>query len=236
MEENLPFLDALFKAIYANKATFALFATCFAVMFTATALWGDVPTGLTQIGWNYQFLVASPYMVANDGPQAALGFIDALFLHRHWLHFTVCITGLFLFGVSLEQQIGWKKLLFLFIAGGALGEVGASIISLTPWGDEPFEKFKQIGSSPAVYAFLGAYIVALYRQVIKLRVDPVVITAGLLIGDLSSKIYEKAWFVFAAPSTAAHPQAFYSHFFGLVFGVLLGLWFVPRAVKAGALV
>jgi len=89
---------------------------------------------------------------AKPGPDgAALGLVISLFIHASWLHLLGNLAYLWVFGIKVEQRLGWFGMTLVFLLGGALANV---IVALRlPQLDTPI-----IGASGAVSAVLGAYL------------------------------------------------------------------------------
>ena len=81
----------------------------------------------------------------------ALNVVTALFLHDSWLHLLGNLVFLWVFGVKVEQRLGFFGTAAVFLAGGTLANV---LVALQlPGLPTPI-----IGASGAVSAVVGAYL------------------------------------------------------------------------------
>jgi hypothetical protein len=109
-----------------------------AVIFAAQTL---VP-GFTQLFWfNPSSVLTQPW-----------GFLTAIFLHGSLLHLFFNGFALLMFGPFLEQKIGSRKFLELFLISGVLGSVFYYLFILA--GITP--PLPALGASGAIYGILGA--------------------------------------------------------------------------------
>lgn len=128
-------------------ATTALVALCMAAFVWLSlidpvqrllwvARWGTVPAHLFDGPW---------YM------PHVLPLLTSLFIHLSWLHILGNLLFLIIFSVPAERAMGSRRLLFLFLFGGALANfAGAMTLSGT------FAPI--VGCSGAVSAVVGAYL------------------------------------------------------------------------------
>ena len=78
--------------------------------------------------------------------------LTSLFVYAGWLHLTVTMLYLWVFGVVVEQQLGRWRFLFLFLGGGfvsIIALVAVDAASVTP----------VLGAGGATAAVLGAFLV-----------------------------------------------------------------------------
>jgi membrane associated rhomboid family serine protease len=93
------------------------------------------------LGWN-------PQAVQDT---AAISLVTALFIHASWLHLLGNLAYLWVFGIKVEQRLGWFGIILVFLLGGALANL---IVALRlPQLETPI-----IGASGAVSAVVGAYL------------------------------------------------------------------------------
>lgn len=83
--------------------------------------------------------------------------VTHLFVHGGWLHIGVNLGMLMAFGAGLEKEIGAKKCLILFFAGGLAG-------ALSHFALAPHSPYPLIGASGAISALFGAVVMMMYRQ------------------------------------------------------------------------
>ena len=82
---------------------------------------------------------------------AAFNLVISLFIHASWLHLLGNMAYLWVFGIKVEQRLGWFGMTLVFLLGGALANL---IVALRlPQLDTPI-----IGASGAVSAVVGAYL------------------------------------------------------------------------------
>jgi membrane associated rhomboid family serine protease len=156
---------------------------------------------------------------------ASLTLFSALFIHASWLHLVGNLAYLWVFGMAVEQRLGWLSLLLIFLVGGALANLMVAI--RVPQLETPV-----IGASGAVSAVVGAYLglfpsrriglflpLGLYLQFAR-------VPAILVIGS---------WFTLQLVYTVIGPingtVAWWTHLAGFVLGLCITL-----IVKALALV
>ncbi len=109
--------------------------------------WGSIPHTLFQAldtaGWSIWLLTLSR-------------LVTALFLHADALHLLGNLLFLLIFGLPCERHLGSSSFLFLFLFGGAMGNL-AGALSL------PQVMAPVIGCSGSVSAVMGAYLILLPR-------------------------------------------------------------------------
>ncbi|HET6631780.1 MAG TPA: rhomboid family intramembrane serine protease [Rhodanobacteraceae bacterium] len=99
------------------------------------ARWGTVPARLLEGRWYSELLP----------------LLTSLFIHVNWLHVLGNLLFLVIFSVPAERALGPRRLLFLFLVGGALANLaGALTLGHT---STPI-----VGCSGAVSAVVGAYL------------------------------------------------------------------------------
>ncbi|AXA84858.1 rhomboid family intramembrane serine protease [Lysobacter oculi] len=90
-----------------------------------------------------------------EGPDAShparwIRLVSALFLHGDWSHLLGNLVFLMIFGLPAERVLGSLRLLAVFLLGGAIANLAAS---LSIAGDQVI-----IGASGAVSAVIGAWL------------------------------------------------------------------------------
>ncbi|RNF82914.1 rhomboid family intramembrane serine protease [Montanilutibacter psychrotolerans] len=151
----------------------------------------------------------------------ALRLFSALFLHADWAHLLGNLVFLLIFGLPAERAMGSRRVLVLFLLGGAFANLAAVIAIGTP-------DRLVIGASGAVSAMIGAYLalfpgaklgvvvpLGLFLQFVK-------VPAPLLIGVWALL---QLVFTFIGPSFGA--VAWSAHLAGFAFGGAFAL--VARA-------
>jgi len=165
--------------------------------------WGTLPADLTN-GWGHGWR-------AMTFPVARL--VTALFLHADWAHLLGNLVFLLIFGIPAERVIGSRRLLVLFLIGGAVSNLAAALTLGNP--DRVI-----IGASGAVSAVMGAYL-ALFPRAhlgvvipLGLFLEFVRAPASLLIG-----IWAVLQVVFAYAGPAYGEVAWVAHAIGFAFGM-----------------
>lgn len=185
---------------------------------------GDPARQAALVNWGA--LSASPAewrQLWHDGRLASL--VTALFIHANLLH--LLGNGLFLliFGVPAERSIGAWRLLALFLVGGALANLTASLLLGQP--DRII-----VGASGGISALIGAYLVLFPRARLGIVVplglwlEFVRAPAALLIGLWALL---QLVFTFIGPSFGA--VAWWAHLGGFAVGMLMALGFKPGVIR-----
>jgi membrane associated rhomboid family serine protease len=78
----------------------------------------------------------------------------ALFLHANLLHLAMNGAGLWLFGSAVEKTMGRWRMLVVFLAGGALGNLVSAFVA---------HYDVAIGASGGIFAVIGAFAVGVWR-------------------------------------------------------------------------
>jgi membrane associated rhomboid family serine protease len=132
----------------------------------------------------------------------------ALFLHANLLHLAMNGVGLWLFGSAVEKTMGRWRMLVVFLAGGALGNL---VSAWTARYDVA------IGASGGIFAVIGAFAVGVWRlrspMYVALRrrllvVVALMVAADFTIGGLEPQV-----------DNLAHVGGFFA---GIVLAVVLG--------------
>jgi len=78
---------------------------------------------------------------------SALSVVTSLFIHASWLHLLGNLVYLWVFGIKVEQRLGWVGMILLFLLGGALANV---IVALrVPQLDTPIIGWAENRAVPA---------------------------------------------------------------------------------------
>jgi membrane associated rhomboid family serine protease len=132
----------------------------------------------------------------------------ALFLHANLLHLAMNGVGLWLFGSAVEKTMGRWRMLVVFLAGGALGNLGSAFVA---------HYDVAIGASGGIFAVIGAFAVGAWRlrspMYFALRkrllfVLALMVAADFTIGGLEPQV-----------DNLAHVGGFFA---GVVLAVVLG--------------
>jgi membrane associated rhomboid family serine protease len=145
----------------------------------------------------------------------------ALFIHANLLHLIGNGVFLLIFGVPAERRVGAWRLLVLFLLGGALANLVASLL-LGATGRVI------VGASGGISALVGAYLVLFPRARLGIVVplglwlEFVRAPAALLIGLWAAL---QLLFTFVGPAFGA--VAWWAHLTGFALGVAMALLFAP---------
>ncbi|MCX6816035.1 MAG: rhomboid family intramembrane serine protease, partial [Candidatus Aenigmarchaeota archaeon] len=97
----------------------------------------DVDTFYNTYGFSYENLLARPYVL-----------ITSIFLHAGVLHLLSNILVWFFFGAAVEKELGWKKMIIIFLVGAFAGDLFS--LFFYPAG------IVSIGASAGIFALVGA--------------------------------------------------------------------------------
>lgn len=147
----------------------------------------------------------------------AWSLLTALFLHAGWLHLLGNLLYLWVFGIKVEQELGWFGTLGVFLAGGALANL---IVALRlPGLDTPI-----IGASGAISAVIGAYLGLFPRRHIGLFLP---LGLYLQFARVPALFVIGSWFTLQLLYTAFGPMnaavAWWTHLAGFALGISFAL-------------
>jgi membrane associated rhomboid family serine protease len=174
---------------------------------------GMQPSGLSQ-------LLAQDFGAWWD--MTALTVVTALFVHSSWLHLLGNLAYLWVFGIKVEQALGYVAMLSIYLLGGALANV---IVALRlPQIEAPI-----IGASGAVSAVVGAYLGLFPRRRIGLFLP---LGVYLQFARVPALLVIGSWFTLQLLYTAFGPinaaVAWWTHLAGFALGLSFAL--VTRAL------
>jgi membrane associated rhomboid family serine protease len=200
-------------------------AIALAIVATATYVWlaygVDASTRQAAL-LRWGTLSASPdewRLFWHDG--RLLTLVTALFIHANLLHLVGNGVFLLIFGVPAERRLGAWRLLLLFLLGGALANLVASL--LIGAGGRVI-----VGASGGISALIGAYLVLFPKARLGIVVplglwlEFVRAPAALLIGLWAAL---QLVFTFVGPAFGA--TAWWAHLTGFAAGVVMALLFGP---------
>jgi membrane associated rhomboid family serine protease len=168
-------------------------------------------------------------VIGRVGPQPATwetGF-TAIFLHANILALAVNMIFLGVFGASVEDRVGRLAFLSFYLLGGLVAL--ALQVLVAPGSTTP-----TLGASGAIAAVLGAYVVLYPRARIRTLV---VAIFRFTIVELAAWVVVVAWFALDAilgavglstASRASAGAAYYAHWGGFAFGLLVALALLGR--------
>lgn len=203
--------------------TLVIVAACLLVAGWQTQLTPEQELALSQ-RWG-----AVPSVLFREGPRVAeLGrlvrLVTALFVHADWAHLTGNLAYLLLFGIAVERALGRARFLLLYLACGSLANLAAA------W-QLGQAAAPVIGSSGAVSAVIGAYLVLFPRA----RMG-VLLPLGLFVQFLRVPVFLVigSWvalqLIYTWMGPAIGPVAWWAHVAGFATGMLATL---PAGLGSG---
>ena len=214
---------------YTAPASISLAAVCFFVFLVQQA------AERVEFVYGYSFGQALVPCFGLNGQLLVRGFfwqpLTYMFLHAGWIHLSLNMLTVLLFGSGLEMEIGGRRFWRVFLTGGVLGGLGwlaltavlpylPSAEALTLWMPQSVRTWLGggnaagrtldaalcIGASGGVFGLIGAYA-ALFpnREVyVLLVVIPVRVKARTLAWLLGALTVAEAVFVQSQMAYAAH--------------------------------
>jgi uncharacterized protein len=119
--------------------TYYIIAACVAVFLIQTA----VPQA--DQNWIVTTFAITPALVFSQ----PWTLVTAMFLHANFWHIFLNMFTLFIFGPYLENKIGGRRFLLVFLATGILGNIGYCLLEPNPF-------IAGLGASGAIYGVMGA--------------------------------------------------------------------------------
>jgi len=147
----------------------------------------------------------------------ALSIVAALFVHASWLHLLGNLAYLWVFGIKVEQSLGFFAMSLVFLLGGALANI---IVALRlPHLETPI-----IGASGAISAVVGAYLGLFPRRRIGLFLP---LGVYLQFARVPALLVIGSWFTLQLLYTAFGPinaaVAWWTHLAGFALGLSFAL-------------
>ena len=209
--------------------TLAVLLICF-FLIQRVALGVDLVDG-------YSFGALLTQCFGLHAPLLARGFVwqvvTYLFLHGSWLHVTLNLLTVLLFGAGLEMEIGGRRFWTVFLVGGAIGGLGWVMCdAMQPALAAAFPGVAQalglrtqpgvygtcIGASGGVFALIGVYAALFPRRetVVLVLVFPVRMRARTLAVFLGLATIIEAVLLRSQIAYTAHlAGGFAGYFYGL---------------------
>lgn len=146
-------------------------------------------------------------------------FITAIFLHGGFFHLLSNMWFLWVFGDTVESDLGVLRYLGLYFAAGVLGNLAQYLLN-------PNSAIPMLGASGAISGILGAYIVLFPKSMIKTFM---IFIFSVSIVNVPAVIYIFYWFtlqlfagILSLPfSYQSGGVAFWAHVGGFLAGVYL---------------
>lgn len=209
------------RARFFPWATLILAAVCIALAWTQADLDPRSRAQLMQlfgmVPANYSFSGGLSKLLEHG----VLPLFTALFIHADWVHLVGNLAFLLPFGIYAERALGAGRLLFVFLACGALANLCAAVMaqgSLAPI----------IGSSGAVSAIAGSYLALFPRDKLGLMIP-----LGLYVQFVRVPVMALlgSWFVLQLTYTFFGPSfgavAWWAHVAGFILGAISALLMRP---------
>lgn len=170
--------------------------------------WGTLSGSLQQ--WRIDFRDGRP-----------LTLLSALFIHINWVHLLGNVVFLLIFAYPSEKSLGPWRTLTVFLLGGAIANLVASLMLDTPGR-------LIVGASGGVSALIGAYL-ALFPNArlgivvpLGLWLEFIRLPAMMLIG-----IWAMLQWLFTFLGPAFGYVAWWAHVSGFVAGIVIALLMRP---------
>lgn len=180
-------------------------------------------TIVTALGLVPQRFLSDPF-----APEQLVTLVTCCFLHAGWVHLGGNLLFLAVFGPVVEDALGWRRFLVVYLAAGAAGALAH--LWVTPESPVPL-----VGASGAIAGVLGAHLVLEPRGRIT-TVIPVIVFFE--VASIPAAFVIGLWFLTQLASglapvgdTAQH-VAWFAHLGGFMAGAALTLPVVTaRALK-----
>ncbi|TRZ54817.1 rhomboid family intramembrane serine protease [archaeon] len=154
--------------------------------------------------------------------------LTSIFLHASPEHLLLNMFALYFFGRVVEQQIGWKKMLLIFMGTGIAGDAALSAAALLGLSSP---LIPTIGASAAIFGLLG---VAMFLKPMEIVMYPYIVPVPLILVALLYVLYNITAFAAILASGQESEIAYVAHIGGLAAGILAGLKIEGK--KRGALI
>jgi membrane associated rhomboid family serine protease len=150
--------------------------------------------------------------------EQVLPFFSSMFLHGGWLHLLGNMWTLWIFGDNVEDRLGPRKYLVLYLGGG----ITAGLLHVYT---NPHSAIPTLGASGAVAAVMGAYLRFFPHARVETIIPPFFWGPVLV---LPAMVFLGIWFLLqffsGALSLAAGPArmggvAWWAHVGGFLFGI-----------------
>ncbi|HLC50852.1 MAG TPA: rhomboid family intramembrane serine protease [archaeon] len=154
--------------------------------------------------------------------------LTSIFLHAGPEHLILNLIALFFFSKAIEPDIGWKKVLLIFIASGIAGNLfvmGAAATGIMPV-DIP-----TIGASAAIFGIMGA---AMFIKPVEPVLYPYLIPVPLISVAVVYAFLNFVQFFLTATTGLQTDIAYVAHIGGLLIGAYFG--FRQEGIKKGIFV
>lgn len=178
------------------RLTFALAILIIAAFAGVLLFVGDVEAFYDFYGFSGPNLMQRPYVL-----------LTSVFLHAGLEHLLSNLLVLIFFGLAAEKELGSWKMLAVFLAGAAAGD----LLSLLVY---PFDTVS-VGASAGIFALIG---VGMLVRPLDLSLYPLVVPVPLLFLGIAYALYNVYGFFFLAGDNISYA----GHFGGLLVGLAVG--------------
>lgn len=145
-------------------------------------------------------------------------FVSSIFLHGGISHIFWNMFMLYMFGMTLENVLGAKRFIALFLIAGIIGNIGYVAFSMATGSDIP-----AVGASGALYGIFACLVVLMPNmRVYFFFMIPMKIVHALLLFAAFDILF------LGTNDSIAHA----AHIAGLVAGLAFGLYYRGRLIKA----
>lgn len=136
--------------------------------------------------------------------------VTHIFIHSGWLHLIYNMSALLLFGSLLENEMGWRRFVALFLASGIAAGIGGSLFYIS-----------MLGASGAIFGAMGCLAMLRPKMVVWTYGAPMYMIAAAMVWAAFD------FMLFNAADGVAHA----SHLIGMGFGAVIGLELRARMPK-----
>lgn len=142
-------------------------------------------------------------------------FISYMFLHSipYPEHIMLNMFLLFIFGITIERALGWRKYLVLYFVSG----IGSALLYIATTGAM---EVSMIGASGAVFGVMAAYGFMFPKEIIWIYKIPIPVILPIILLAVGEVIL---WVINLQPEIAN-----IGHFGGIVTGMVLMSWWKRR--------
>jgi membrane associated rhomboid family serine protease len=156
--------------------------------------------------------------------------ITSLFLHAGFLHITLNLLYLWIFGSVLEDRLGWPRYLATYIVCGVLSNLvqAIAVVSFVPQN----AGIPIVGASGAIAGLLGLFLIRFYYVRVKVASAAMLFLQGVFRASISRLNAAGAMLIWimiqlayglATTSSPVSMTAYWSHVSGFSIGLALGL-------------
>ncbi|XRO76074.1 rhomboid family intramembrane serine protease [Methanocaldococcus sp. 28A] len=146
--------------------------------------------------------------------------ITSIFMHANITHLLVNMFVLFIFGTYLENRVGSKKYLLIFLLSGIIGNLAYIIYAYLTGDYNP-----SVGASGAIFGIMGA--LAILSPHLRVVVFPLPIPVSIRVAVAIFALIDLILLPYSIKTGIAH----ITHLAGLITGLISGKLLYDREVK-----